>query len=139
MYQLIYYYTDTMINQKQASSNRKRIVELRRQQDKLEEKLLKRRDMIRASLVKRFLGTREEKRKKPYWYLSRAIAGKTILRYVRFSDLWKVSKKTKAWKDFSSTLAEWVKVTRHLEKLLRQLGEMQSEEYKPEQERKVRR
>ncbi len=128
-----------MKNQKQASLSRKRIVELRKQRDKLEEKLLKRRDMIRASLVKRFLGTTEKKRERAYWYLSRAIAGKTILKYVRFGDLGKVSKKTKAWKEFSSTLAQWVKVTRYLEKLLRQLGEMQSEKYEPEEERKVRR
>jgi len=114
-------------------------VELRKQRDKLEEELLKRRHMIRASLVKRFLGTTEKKRERAYWYLSRAMAGKTMLSYVRFSDLWKVSKKTKAWKEFSSTLAQWVKVTRYLEKLLRQLGEMQSEEYKTEEEREVRR
>lgn len=125
-----------MEKERQASLTRKKIAELRIQQDKLEEKLLRRRHMIRASLVKRFLGTRDRKRKKPYWYLSQAIEGKTILSYVRFSDLDRVSKKAGAWKEFSSTLAQWVKVNRRLERLLRDLGEAQSEEYKPKEKKK---
>lgn len=120
----------------EASLTRKKIAELRTERNNLEEKLLRRRHMIQASLVKRFLGTRERKRKKPYWYLSRAIEGKTILSYVRFSDLIKIKKKAGAWKEFSSTLAQWVKVTGHLERLLRHLGEVQSEEYKPEEKKK---
>ena len=127
-----------MEKRRQASLTRKRIAELRRERDRLEEKLLRRRHMIQASLVKRFLGNRERKRKKPYWYLSRAIQGKTILSYVRFSDLIKIKKKARAWKEFSSTLSQWVKVTRHLERLLRHLGEVQSEEYKPEENKKLK-
>jgi len=117
-----------MINKEKASTIRKKISGLKSKRYKLEAYLLKSHDMIQASLVKRFLGTSSNKREKGYWYLSRAIEGKTVLNYVKLNELEKVSRKTAQWKKYSSSLSELVKINNAIEKLLRELGDIQSEE-----------
>ena len=117
-----------MINKEKASTIRKKISGLKSKRYKLEAYLLRSHDMIQASLVKRFLGTSTAKREKGYWYLSRAVAGKTVLNYVKLNELEKVSRKTSEWKKYSSSLSELVKINKAIEQLLRELGDIQSEE-----------
>lgn len=133
MYQLILYNTDTMEKREKASIIRKQINQLKIGRAKLEEKLLKSWRMVRACLVKRHLGTSHKKRRKPYWYLSWVVEGKTVLKYVKMEQLDKISRQTQTWKEFSAALSQWVKVNRQIEKLLRQLGRIQSEGYDEKQ------
>ncbi len=113
----------------QASSIRRRISQLRHDLAQVEERLLRRRRMIRACLLERFLGTTAVKRKKPSWYLSRKVEGRTVLTYVRLRDLERVRKRTEAWREFSRLLTGWVRIREELERLLRALGEAESEQY----------
>ena len=117
-----------MINREKASTTRKQISRLKSKRYKLEAYLLRNHDMIQASLVKRFLGTSTAKREKGYWYLSRAVKGKTVLNYVKLNELEKVGRKTSEWKKYSSSLSELVKINKNIEQLLRELGDIQSEE-----------
>ena len=85
--------------------------------------------MIPACLVKRYLGTSQKKRGRAYWYLSRRVDGRTVLRYVKLAELDKIKRGTGAWREYSAGLREWVKINRQIEKLLQELGRLQSEEY----------
>ena len=43
-------------------------------------------------------------------------------RYVRKSDVEMVRRQTDAWREFSRAMAEWVRVNREVERLLRRIG-----------------
>ena len=110
----------------QASRLRQKIRELRKERDHIEAELLKRRRMIRASFITRFLGTKKSKRHKPACYLSCWKNGKTVLKYVAENQLHTVKPKAEAWSEYLRLIAGWVKNSRQLEKLYRQLGEAQA-------------
>jgi hypothetical protein len=103
------------------------IAGLRADQQRIEEQLLRRRRMLRASLIERYLGTADHKRAVPAYYLSFLQEGKTTLKYVRQSELLAVEPKARAWSEYRRLLAEWVKVVRRLEAAWRALGQVQSD------------
>ena len=119
-------YTDTM-DSKRASSTRQKILQLQTERDHLEGLLIKRRRMLRASFITRYLGTSKVKRKSPAYYLSYSKGGKTVLKYVAAKEKQKVEALAEAWREYSRSLAEWVKTCRQLERLWRELGQAQSD------------
>lgn len=115
------------MNPETASRIRQQIRQLRERRDRLEEGLLRRRRMIRASFIERFLGTKTSKRDKPAYYLSYRSEGKTVLEHVSAERRAEARRGAGEWSEFSSLVAEWVKVVRELEKRWRELGEAQAE------------
>lgn len=104
------------------------ILKLKAEREKLEKILMKRRIMIDACLIKRYLGTKHNKRGKPYYYLSWKEEGqKTKLEYVKEFDLYQVKKKTSQWKEFSCAMSKWIKISKAIEKNFRELGKLQIE------------
>jgi hypothetical protein len=108
-----------------ASKLRQQIVSLRGERDRLEAAILQRRRMLDACLVERYGLAGGRERGSPAYYLSEKVEGKTRLTYVRKAELRRVRTATDAWREFSRALAQWVKVTVELERLLRQLGRAQ--------------
>jgi hypothetical protein len=115
------------MDRNRASRLRQMIADLRVERTRIEERLLRRRHMLRASLIERYLGTSEQKRTTPAYYLSFLHEGKTILKYVRQGRLLTIEPKTRAWSEYGRLLAEWVKITRRLEATWRALGKAQSD------------
>ena len=76
--------------------------------------------MLQASLLER----RFRKNGPPAYYLSIPNpAGTSRHRYVRKADVDMVRRQTDAWREFSRAMAEWVRVTGEVERLLRRMGE----------------
>lgn len=105
------------------------ILKLKAEREKLEKILMKRRTMIDACLIERYLGTKQKKRGEPAYYLSWKEEGqKTKLEYVRKTNLYQVKKKAIQWREFSSAMSKWVKISNAIERNFRSLGEAQIEE-----------
>lgn len=118
---------------KSASRIRQQIAGLSRQREHLEKKLIScRHRMLDACLVARKELAGGKVRKNPAYYLSRKIDGKTNLTYVRKDELSVVRRQTDRWREFSHTLAEWVKLNAQMDKLFRELGKRQVVKYKEE-------
>ena len=76
--------------------------------------------MLQASLLER----RFRKNGPAAYYLSIPHAQTTSRhRYVRKADVEMIRRQTDAWKGFSQAMAEWVRVSREVECLLRRIGE----------------
>ena len=131
LYQHICIITGTM-NPALASRLRQQVVELRAQRARLEQRLLRRRRMLRAALVERYLSTSEGKRKTPAYYLSFLREGRTVQKYVRLRSLAHVRPRTEAWSEYYHLLARWVKLNQQLADTWRALGQAQADE--PEEE-----
>lgn len=102
------------------------ILKLKEERERLEKILMKRRIMIDACLIERYLGTKQKKRGKPAYYLSWKEEGqKTKLEYVRKTNLYQVKKKTSQWRKFSSAMSKWVKTSNAIERNFRLLGNLQ--------------
>jgi len=93
-----------------ASRLRQQIVGLRSERTRLEHQLLKRRRMLRASFVERYLSTGDGKRKTPAYYLSFLRGGRYVQKYVRLEAVSKVRPKAQAWSEYYHLLARWVKL-----------------------------
>lgn len=117
-----------MKNREYASRIRQLISKKLKERQFIEGSLLKHREMIAACLIARHLGSSQEKRKTPSYYLSGKISGKTVLRHIKKSELEQVRKGTGAWREFSSSLSRWRKLSNEIERLFRKLGKTQSEE-----------
>jgi hypothetical protein len=117
-----------MKDREYASRIRQLISERLKERQFIERSLLKHREMIAACLIARHLGSSQEKRKTPSYYLSGKVSGKTVLRHVKKEDLEQVRKRAEAWREFSSSLSRWRKLNNEIEKLFRKLGKVQSEE-----------
>lgn len=107
------------------SGVRKTIGALRAKRKKLEAGLLRSRRMLDACLIERYALAGGKRRRSPAYYLSRKVGGKTKLTYVQKAERARVRRATEAWREFSSAMAQWVKVNRQLEGGLRQLGRVQ--------------
>lgn len=118
--------TDTM-NPGKASRLRQQISRLRRQRESIETKLLRRRQMLRASFILRYLGTSRHKRRSPAFYLSFRSEGRTVLKYVAAKDRRRVKAKAEAWGQYQRLIARWIKVCKQIEVCWRSLGEAQSD------------
>ena len=76
--------------------------------------------MLQASLLER----RFRKNGPAAYYLSIPHSQTTSRhRYVRKADVEMVRRQTDAWREFSRAMAEWVRVNREAERLLRRIGE----------------
>ena len=76
--------------------------------------------MLQASLLER----RFRKNGPAAYYLSIPNpAGTSRHRYVRKAEVETVRRQTGAWREFSRALAEWVRVNKEVERLLRRIGE----------------
>jgi hypothetical protein len=111
-----------------ASRLRQQIAELRSERARLEYRLLKRRRMLRAALVERYLSTGEGKRKTPAYYLSFLREGRTVQKYVRLRTVSKVRPRTQAWSEYYHLLARWVKLNQQLADVWRELGQAEADE-----------
>jgi hypothetical protein len=111
-----------------ASRLRQQIAALRSERARLERRLLKRRRMLRASLVERYLSTGDGKRKTPAYYLSFLREGRTVQKYVRLKAVAKVRPRTQAWSEYYYLLARWVKLNQKLADVWRELGQAQADE-----------
>lgn len=113
-----------------ASRLRQQVSRLRLRREAIERKLLQRWNMLRASFIVRYLGTKEQKRQKPACYLSYRAGGRTMLVYVKQRDMEKLRKRAEQWSQYLGLLAEWVKLSKEMGVCFRQLGEAQSDEVK---------
>jgi hypothetical protein len=111
-----------------ASRLRQQIVGLRSERARLEHQLLKRRRMLRATFVERYLSVCDGKRKTPAYYLSFLREGRTVQKYVRLQSVSKVRPKTQAWSEYYHLLARWVKLNQQLADVWRELGQAQADE-----------
>ena len=76
--------------------------------------------MLQASLLER----RFRKNGPAAYYLSIPNpAGTSRHRYVRKAEVETVRRQTGAWREFSRAMAEWVRVNKEVERLLRRIGE----------------
>ena len=111
-----------------ASRLRQRIAALRSERARLEYQLLKRRRMLRAAFVERYLSTGDGKRKTPAYYLSFLREGRTVQKYVRLEAVSKVRSRSQAWSEYYHLLARWVKLNQQLADVWRKLGQAQADE-----------
>jgi hypothetical protein len=111
-----------------ASRLRQQLVGLRSERARLERRLLKRRRMLRAVLVERYLSTGDGKRKTPAYYLSFLREGRTVQKYVRLGTVSKVRPRTQAWSEYYHLLARWVKLHQQMADVWRELGQAQADE-----------
>lgn len=85
---------------------REQLGRLLQRRRKIEDDLLVPRSYLHASLLERFLGSRDRQRKSPAYYLSRSIRGKSHLKHVRKQDLDRVRREVEAYRTFSEKLVE---------------------------------
>lgn len=111
-----------------ASRLRQQIAGLRSERARLEYKLLKRRRMLRATLVERYLSAGKQKRKTPAYYLSFPQDGRTVQKYVRLEILSRVKPRAQAWSEYYHLLARWVRLNQKIEAVWRELGQAQADE-----------
>jgi len=111
-----------------ASRLRQQLVGLRSERARLERQLLKRRRMLRATFVERYLSTGDGKRKTPAYYLSFLCEGRTVQKYVRLRTVSKVRPRTQAWSEYYHLLARWVKLHQQMADVWRELGQAQADE-----------
>ena len=111
-----------------ASRLRQQIAGLRSERARLEYKLLKRRRMLRATLVERYLSAGKQKRKTPAYYLSFPQDGRTVQKYVRLEMLSRVKPRAQAWSEYYHLLARWVRLNQKIAVVWRELGQAQADE-----------
>lgn len=123
---MIIYNTDTMSANAPASRIRQRVAHLSAHRSHLERGLLRRRQMLAASLIQRHLGTRQQKRKSRAFYLSWAPQGRTILVYVPQGRIQRVRREVQAWREFRKLCRDWKKLGEQMSALFDQLGHVQA-------------
>jgi hypothetical protein len=110
-----------------ASRLRQKISGLIGRRNAIERCLFDRRQMVRASFLVRYLGTKQAKRRTPAYYLSFRKGGRTVLKYVPSRQRESVKARAEAWGEYVRLVAEWVRISREIEKGWRALGEAQAE------------
>ena len=111
------------MNLKRLSFHRQKVYHLTTQRDRLERIVLGRSAMVPASLIPR--------RFRPggpvVYYLSASIRGESRHRYVRKGEVAYWRQRARAWQRFQKAMAAWVKVSKEIEKELRQIGRVRCE------------
>jgi hypothetical protein len=103
---------------------RKKVSLLQQKRAQLEEKAMGRSPMVAASFMARRLRAEAPE----VYYLSASIAGQSRHRYVRKGEVQYWRKRAYAWKEYIEAMASWVKITREIEKGLREIGRLRCEE-----------
>ena len=85
--------------------------------------------MVDACLLERYGLAGGKQRRTPAHYLSRKVAGRTRLTYVRKKELDRVRAGTDAWRAFSQAMSQWVKLSQQIERSMRDLGRAQLMEF----------
>jgi hypothetical protein len=111
-----------------ASRLRQQLAGLRSERARLEFQLLKRRRMLRATFVERYLSAGDAKRKTPAYYLSFLHEGRTVQKYVRLAKVHEVGRRCQTWSEYYHLLARWVKLNQQLADVWRELGQAQADE-----------
>ena len=93
----------------------------------LQEKILLPRQMISASLIERYLGTKEHKRISPAFYLSFSQNGKTKLKYVPRNRLKTMRTQAVEWKRYQQALRRWRQLSKSIWQNFKQLGKLQDQ------------
>jgi len=111
------------MNLNALSLHRKKVSLLMRKRRQLERIAMGRSPMVAASFMPRRLTPGGPLAH----YLSASIEGQSRHRYVRKSEVEYWRKRALAWKDFLKAMASWVKVSREIEKELREIGRLRCE------------
>ena len=111
------------MNLKRLSLLRKKIHLLKGKRNQWERIALGRSPMVPASLLARRLRPGAP----AVYYLSASIQGESRHRYVRQGEVDYYRQRAQAWQKFQQALASWVKVSKEVEKTLRQLGRLRCE------------
>lgn len=93
----------------------------------LQKEMLSAKKMIGASLIKRHLGTKNQKRTSHAFYLSSSIDGKTKLRYVSKHKVPLVKIQVAEWRKYQQELKRWSRLTESIWQDLKQLGKIQNQ------------
>ena len=110
-----------------AAKLRKQIKFQLKKAAKLQAEMLPPKEMIAGSLIKRYLGTKENKRVSPAFYLSGFKNGKTTLKHVSKRDVETVKIQVLAWRKYRQDLKRWQQLTRIIWEDLKQLGKAQDQ------------
>ena len=121
------YNVDTMKQERKTTKLRKQINFQFEKLAKLHAEMLSPKEMIAASLIKRYLGTKEQKRVSPAFYLSLLKNGQTTLKHVSKHNVELVKIQVMTWKKYREDLKRWRKLTRIIWQDLKQLGKMQDQ------------
>lgn len=116
-----------MKNEKTITAVKKKIKQNLTELINLQEEILMPRQMLSASLIERYLGTKEHKRKCPAFYLSFCQDGKTKLKYVPKSKLKEVKAQTVEWKKYQGALRKWRQLSQYIWQDFKQLGKIQDQ------------
>lgn len=108
---------------RQLSLLRKKIHLLKGQRNRLERIAQGRSSMVPASLLAR----RFRPGAPVAYYLSASIEGESRHRYVRRGEVDYYRQRAQAWQKFQKAMASWVKVSKEMEKALRQIGRLRCE------------
>ena len=111
-----------------ASQLRQRILKLASELLAVQKDLLRRRQMIAASLVERHLGSTEEKRSSSAFYLSFLEEGRTRLVYVPRDRLDAVRAQVEAWREYRAGVRRWRELSLAIYRLWRELGQAQAQD-----------
>ena len=108
---------------KQLSFLRKKVHLLKGKRNQLERIALGRSSMVPASLLARRLRPGAP----VVYYLSASIQGESRHRYVRRGEVDYYRQRAQAWQKCQKAMASWVKVSKEMEKALRQIGRLRCE------------
>src|SRR5438132_14038081 len=87
----------------------------------LESRLLQPQTLLAASLIERHLGSGAKRRASPAYYLSRSVAGRSKLTYVKVAALPDVRQQCEAHRNYQQRLVQWRHLTAELDRLWLQL------------------
>ena len=115
-----------MIKKELPDKLRKRISSQVEELAKLQKQMLMPRQMLAASLIKRYLGTSIHKRISEAFYLSWAKEGQTYLHHIPKSQVDQVRIQVQRWKVYRENLRQWQELTKSIGQDLKELGRMQN-------------
>jgi hypothetical protein len=111
------------MNLKMISLHRKKIQILTGKRNRLERIAMGRSPMVAASFIPR----RIRPGGPAVYYLSASIKGESRHRYIRKGQVEYWRKRAFAWRRFMKAMASWVKVSKEIEKGLREIGRLRCE------------
>ena len=111
------------MNLRKISLRRKKVEILVRKRNRLERIAMGRSPMVAASFMPRRLRSGGP----VAYYLSASIKGESRHRYIRKGEVEYWRKRASVWRRFMKAVASWVKVSKEIEKELREIGRLRCE------------